>query len=319
MLILYLFVIPIFYVVVKLILYLIVKKYGKFSYDGFSAAGFAYNSKKDIFYSVKNAWQKNFGYTHAYDVLAPVFRMIIDTEPIRFYYNNKNWLITFWKGQYGMVTGAEIGIYYTNQKKVNKKTLYFPISDSEMLDIGLTLYKKDEVITKVNAKHWWLAIFKLGMFSKPKELSMDISITFPNQEMLNAFLTSFKKLKHSSKDYKVIDNTFYFNYKKPRTRKVWTRMWLIDSIRQFFNRKNVELYNKYLEDLIDNNKIDESKIKDNKDLIMVSKFIPNLIKNIPENKEISKQVVKESFDEKERNIVLLNSRVYSEISENKHE
>ena len=214
--ILYLLIIPLGLILIKLILYLIVRKYGKFSYDGFSAAGFAYNSEKDIFYFTRNAWQKNFGYTHMYDVLAPIVRMIIDTEPVKFYYNNKNWLITFWKGQYGIVTGAEIGVYYTNQKKVNKRTVYLPANDNDMLKMDLVLYKNGEVITRVSAKHWWLAIFKLGMFSNPKDLSMDINLTFPNKEMLGAFLKSFRKLGYKVNDFKIIDNTFCFKYKKPK-------------------------------------------------------------------------------------------------------
>ena len=120
MIILYLLIISIVCIFIRIILCLIVYRYGRFSYDGFSAVGFAYNAEKDIFYSTKNAWQKNFGYTHMYDVMAPIFRMIVDTEPVRFHYNNKNWLITFWKGHYGMVTGAEIGIYCPNKKKVSK-------------------------------------------------------------------------------------------------------------------------------------------------------------------------------------------------------
>ena len=55
MLMLCLLIIPVLCILIKLILYLIVKKIGKFSYDGFSAAGFAYNPKKDIFYSTINA------------------------------------------------------------------------------------------------------------------------------------------------------------------------------------------------------------------------------------------------------------------------
>ncbi len=155
---------------VKLLLLFIAKKFGKISYKGFSALGFSYDSQKNIFFTVKNAWQKNFGYSHFYDVMAPIFHMIIDTEPIIFNYNNKNWLITFWKGQYGMVTGAEIGIYATKQEKVTKNTVFLPIDDQDMLDIDMILYKNSEIITKVSAKHWWLAVFKLGMFSKPKEL-----------------------------------------------------------------------------------------------------------------------------------------------------
>ena len=150
MIILYLLIISIVCIFIRIILCLIVYRYGRFSYDGFSAVGFAYNAEKDIFYSTKNAWQKNFGYTHMYDVMAPIFRMIVDTEPVRFHYNNKNWLITFWKGQYGMVTGAEIGIYCTNKKKVSKKTVYFPVSEDEMLNMDLVLYKNDKLISKVH-------------------------------------------------------------------------------------------------------------------------------------------------------------------------
>ena len=274
-----LFVIPLVYILVKIILYFIVKKYGKFSFDGFSAAGFGYSSEKDIFYSTKNAWQKNFGYTYMYDVMAPFFGMIFDTEPIKFYYNEKNWLINFWKGQYGMVTGAEIGVYCTKQKKVNKKTVYLPVNDSEMLDMYLILYKNGKVITKVHAKHWWLAVFKLGMFSQPKDLVMELNITFLDKEMLNAFLNSFEKKGYTSKDYRVIDNTFCFKFIKPKTKKVWTRTWLTDKVRQFFNRKNVEIYNNYLIDYIDDNRKDDSLVESNSQLIMLNDFVPNLIKN----------------------------------------
>ena len=305
MIILWLFIIPIIFILIRLILILIVNKYGKFSYDGFSAAGFAYNSEKDIFYSTKNAWQKHFGYTHMYDVLSPLFMMIMDTETIKFNYNNKNWLISFWKGQYGIVTGAEVGIYCTSQQKVNKKTLYLPVSESEMLDMYVTLYKDGKVIAKANAKHWWLAIFKLGMFSKPKELTMDINITFPNKQMLESFLKSFKKLGYKDKHYGVIGNTFCFKYIKPRNHKVWTRTWLTDWVRQYINRKNVELYNEYLGDLIENNNIDDSKTLDNTNLIMVNKLLPDLLKNNPETKSKSETIMNRIVDNKSKNIVFL--------------
>lgn len=122
---LYFLLMPISFILFKIVTSILVKKIGKFSYDGISIMGFDYDSKKDAFYSTKDAWQKNFGYCHLYDVLAPEFRMIIDTEPIRFNYNNKNWLIAFWKGQYGIVTGAEIGIYNTIEKKLIKKHYIF--------------------------------------------------------------------------------------------------------------------------------------------------------------------------------------------------
>lgn len=307
MLILYLFFIPIIYTIIKLVLYFIIKKTGKISYDGFSALSFSYDSKKDIFYSLKNAWQKNFGYSHLYDVGAPLFRMIMDTEPIRFFYNDKNWLITFWKGQYGIVTGAEIGIYATNQKEVNKKTLYLPISESELLDMSFVLYKNGKEIIRIHAKHWWLATFKLGMFSKPRELSMQITLNFPNKEMLDAFIKSFLKKGYTYKDFKVVNNSFYFHYKKPKSKKVWTRTIITDSITQALNHKNVRLYDKYLSDIIDNNKIDDSKR--NKKLIYVNELIPSFLKNSDEDKKIVKDLV----NNKAQNIIFFTDNIYSNL------
>lgn len=308
MILLCILLIPIIYIVIKLGLYFIVSIFGKISYDGFSALGFAYDSKKDIFYSTKNAWQKNFGYSHLYDVGAPLFRMIIDTEPIRFYYNHKNWLITFWKGQYGIVTGAEVGIYRTTQKYVDKRTIYFPATDDEMLNMSIVLYKNNKAIMGATARHWWLTIFKLGMFSKPKELTMDIKLQFPNKDMLEAFLKAFKNKGYTSKDFKIIDNIFSFTFKKPHTKKVWTRSLLTDFITQSLNKRNVRLYNQYLSDIIDNDKVDDSKIQSDKKLIMLNDIIPDVLKNKPADTNLI-------FDKTpgiNRNAVtLLNKNVYS--------
>lgn len=294
---LFIILIPFIYIFIKLVLYFLSLKYGKISYDGFNALGFGYDVKKDIFYSTRNAWQKNFGYSHIYDVSAPLFNMIIDTEPIHFYYNNKNWLLSFWKGQYGIVTGAEIGIYATKERKVNKNTLYLPVKPEEMLDMSFILYNDKKEITRVKGHHWWLTSFKLGMFSKPKDLSMDIKITFPNKLMLDAFLNSFYKIGYTNKNCKIIDNSFYFTFKKPKTRKVWTRNGLTDSIHQYINYHNVFLYNKYLIDFIDDNKIDDSK-NDNINLIKVNEMIPEILKN---------------------NAIYLNNTVYSHLKGDKHE
>lgn len=302
LLILFLIIIPIIYTLIKLILYFIVCKFGKFSYDGFSAAGFAYDEKKDIFYSTKNAWQRNFGYSHIYDVLAPIFRMIIDTETIKFYYNHKNWLISFWKGQYGIVTGAEIGIYNTIEQKVNKKTVYMPISNEEMLDMCIILYKKDKEVMRACAKHWWLAIFKLGMFSNPKQLTMAIKICFPNYQMLEAFLKAFKKIGYKDKDFEVCNCTFIFIFKKPHTHKVWTRFWITDFITQKLNRKNVNLYNDFLEDYVDDNKKDDSKNNNHDNLIIINDLIPEFLKNPPNYREEAKYKFSQMIDK--NNVVL---------------
>ncbi|MDE6284728.1 MAG: DUF4474 domain-containing protein, partial [Bacilli bacterium] len=201
-----------------------------------------------------------------------------DTLPIRFYYNNSHWLITFWKGQYGMTTGAEIGIYKTKDKYVTKNTLYFPVMDDDMLDMRYILYKGNDVLLKAQDKHWWLAVFKMGEFSWPHKLSMAINITFPNKEMLHAFLEAFEKLGYKNNDYRVIDTTFYFFYRKPRGRKVWSRFWLHDIVAQASNKHFVRLYQKYLIDFIDDNQVDDS-ILPSDSLLFVHDILPEVVQN----------------------------------------
>ncbi len=270
--------IPIILIAFKLILGFIVKVYGKFSYDGFSSFGFIYISEEDVFYTAKNAWQKNMGYTYFYDELAPLFNMILDTERVCFKYNNYSWLITFWKGQYGICTGAEIGVYKTSLKKVNKHTLYYPLEEKDYLRMSYALYKNEKKLFQVQDRHWWLAVFKLGVFSKLKELKMVIKIEFLDTFMLEAFLEAFLKLGYDKRDYKTEDNTFYFIYDRPHTRKVWTRLPLSDYVRQKINERNVRLYNSYLGLVVDNNGIDDSKSLDEK-LVFVSSMVPFFMRN----------------------------------------
>ena len=55
--------------------------------------------------------QRYFGYAYAYDAAALAMNAIIDCEPIFFDYAGKTWMIELWKGQYGLETGCEIGVY----------------------------------------------------------------------------------------------------------------------------------------------------------------------------------------------------------------
>lgn len=50
-------------------------------------------------------------------------------------------------------------------------------------------------------------------------------------------------------------------------------------VRQYINRKNVGLYNEYLRELIENNKIDDSKTNNNKHLIMINELLQKLNRN----------------------------------------
>jgi hypothetical protein len=115
-------------------------------------------------------------------------------------------MIELWKGQYGLETGCEIGVYNrtigstsfvysildaTVGKRPNdpnpSHNLFFDCaSDSELLLMSSTLYHKGhKVFSRGPERHWWLTGFKWGLLSEPEDLTMDVSI-----ECLDAVMTS---------------------------------------------------------------------------------------------------------------------------------
>lgn len=256
MIIICLLVVYFVYLITRLFIYLLVKKYGEFSYDGLTFAGFKYDHKRNVFVPSKNSWQRKFGYGHIYDVLAPFVSIVIDTEAVHFSYDGFNYLISFWKGQYGITTGAEIGVYRTKDKNVSKETIYN--ASEEDIIMSFILYKRDEKLIEAHDRNWWLAAFDLGEFSNPKDLKMDVALTFPTSEFLNAFLEGFKSLKYKENEYQVIGNTFMFTFKKPKTKKAFTRNFLVDYFVQKGNKIKVKLYKDCIDEYIEKNGVDDS-------------------------------------------------------------
>lgn len=118
--------------------------------------GYCYNHKQDIFSTTIDAWQRDFGYTEAYNRYAPRLNMIFDCEPIYFDYQERTWLIQFWKGQYGINTGGEVGIYYSDSivpPALRNLTLFHSVQNSEMLPISIHLIKGDCTIGIMRKKH----------------------------------------------------------------------------------------------------------------------------------------------------------------------
>ena len=72
--------------------------------------GYCFHEECGFFSSTLDAWQREAGYAWIYDYMAPRFQMVFDALPVYFDYEGKTWLIEFWKGQYGINAGAEIGI-----------------------------------------------------------------------------------------------------------------------------------------------------------------------------------------------------------------
>ena len=214
--------------------------------EAIEAAGYAYDEEQNVFYSVKDAWQREMGYCRLYDEAAAPLGMIIDCEPIYFEYDNRRWLIEFWKGQYDLTTGCEIGIYYTDHEDVHTDIftgpIYRAVTDDEMIYMQYNLYKKDKLLFHRSGVHWWLTGFLLGEFSEPEELTMEIGITLLNYEMLRAFILGLRKAGYKEDEIRVKNKTIYLKYDVPKSTQPLSRNAAGDFIIQRKNELMCKLY-----------------------------------------------------------------------------
>lgn len=200
------------------------------------AAGFLYDPRQDIIYSKMYPLQRHFGYAYGYDAAAPAMNAILDCEPIFFDYAGKTWMIELWKGQYGLETGCEIGVYnrvttsapfpyWVLDETIGQRTgdanpnhnLYFDCaSDSELLELSSTLYRSGKkLFCRGPERHWWLTGFKWGVLSEPTDLKMDVSITCLDAVMKDALVGSLNGMGYQG--VQVDANKVSFTFDKPKT------------------------------------------------------------------------------------------------------
>lgn len=210
------------------------------------SAGFAYNYKKDYFYSLHDCWQREAGYCRIYDEGAPFFSMIMDCEPITFSYAGKRWLIELWKGQYGITTGAEIGVYNTSGEDIESErftgTFYEPISDEEQLDMAFVLLRNGKKLLSRRARHWWITAFKLGEFSEKSSLVMQAKIKFPSQQMRKAFTDALINAGYGRNEFSVHKNTVSIKYTTPHSRQPASQEGIQEDAVQRINKTNCDAF-----------------------------------------------------------------------------
>ena len=198
--------------------------------------GFLYYYPEDVFTSTHDAWQRKFGYCTLYDTAAPLFNMALDCEPVYFDYEGKTWLIQLWKGQYGLNTGAEIGVYHADTiipRSQRNVAVFHAAENREMLRMSYCLSKSGGNLFTLSGYHWWLTGFRLGLFSNPRELDMCICLTFPDKAMLEAFTDSLMELGYSRNHLNLFQLSVSFCFSTPKsTRSVkipcyraWYSQW----------------------------------------------------------------------------------------------
>ena len=177
--------------------------------------GYRFDCPQSLFSTRLDAWQKDFGYTYAFDRFAPHFNMVFDSQPVYFDYGGRTWLIEFWKGQYAITTGCEIGIYHADEiipAEARKKTLFKVVDEKEMLEMSFSLRKENSSLAAFEERHWWLTAFVMGIFTRPKDLCMDISLIFPNCDMLSAFVSAMVDLGYTSQNMSVCGHRINFTF-----------------------------------------------------------------------------------------------------------
>lgn len=210
--------------------------------DAIGPFGFQYDICQELFYAMKNGWQREMGYSRIYDDNAIRLGMVIDSEPFYFKYGGRNYLLEIWKGQYGLTTGAEIGLYVSDEEsKEPEKLFYQSVTDAEMVGMRFVLRKGDRILMIRDEKHWWLTGFLLGEFSRPEELEMDVAITFADYRMRNAFYDAMLDAGYSNNEIYVDGAQVRFVFAKPRT--IQPKHWKIRvRFAQWLNKRFCKKY-----------------------------------------------------------------------------
>ena len=157
---------------------------------------YQYSYVDDFYYTNdKEAWQYNFGFGKIYDMASPYLLLEYDYIRIFFTYENKDWMMQMWKGQYGMIFyGGEIGIYNRahSEDGVNNWTMYACPKEEDWLAMEMTVYHENEKgvyereFTREYDKYWWCTGFKNGHVRQEEpcdELRLAARITFKSEEM----------------------------------------------------------------------------------------------------------------------------------------
>ena len=213
--------------------------------------GFEYLLSQDIFTSLKDAWQRDFGYCWLYDKSADLFNMVFDCEPVYFDHKGCTWMIELWKGQYGINTGAEIGIYKADSlvsRNQRKSTLFHTVPDDDLPFFEFTLHDRSASLYRVAQRHWWLTGFELGEFSWPGELMMKTAITFRNHEMLEAFLKGCYQAGYQPEDLHVWAQRVAFSFYQPKNPQNFRYGRLFRRLIQWQNRHNCKIYHRVTRD-----------------------------------------------------------------------
>ncbi len=166
--------------------------------------GYLYDEEQDIYYTKHDAWQRYFGFNDIYDQAAPITNMNYMTLKIDFEYKDMNtgeplsWRLQWWKGQYGVLEGAELGVY-TRRVNAPDGAFYKCAEDQNMLQMYMEYYEtiddynNDNMLFYREQTHWWLTGFKFGICN-PKRIVVKAILIAHDKEMAEGIEEGLKNV-----------------------------------------------------------------------------------------------------------------------------
>lgn len=159
---------------------------------------YMFNPDGNYYYTNSDPWQRALGYNEFYDVGAGFVSIYMDTMRCKFEYGDKDWLIQFWKGQYGyLFVGHEIGVYTKPKDREIEHYDAKTENDENALYMSMTGYRKgEELYTRDYGRYWWCTGFvpgKLDNYSDRSELQIKCRITMKDYKMLLGFCGALKE------------------------------------------------------------------------------------------------------------------------------
>lgn len=164
--------------------------------EGQQVLSYQYSYIDDYYYTNdKEAWQYNFGFGKIYDFVSPYILLEYDYIRVFFTYEDKDWMLQMWKGQYGLIFyGGEIGIYNRDHVDdgMSEWTFFNCPAEEDWLDMEMTLWHEElngewtREFTREYDKYWWCTGFKNGHLRVEEpadELRLTGRITLKDEEM----------------------------------------------------------------------------------------------------------------------------------------
>lgn len=169
-----------------------------------NAAGYAYDEEQQIYYSTLEPWQRHFGFGDEYDVAAAYTNMRYVTFKADFEYDGLLWRLQWWKGQYGVLEGAEMGVY-TKDPNDTTTTFYDCADNDHLMKMYFEYYRTTKDYNNDNMlfyreeqDHWWLTGFKFGYTAGANKSVVKATIEAYDKEMADGIEAGLKAVTDSN-------------------------------------------------------------------------------------------------------------------------